>query len=161
MKRPTPTAAALMLLVAAAVGCGVQPTGVLDAGQPPTGLRLYFASEKGLRAVPRLGKPTNLDSVIKLLTVGPTTTEQNNGLTNLVEPKGPHRATGDGTRITLTMPRPRLGTDNQLLNGQLVCTPAHAHAVLHPDIHPDDVNVTLTTDNTPLGPYRCANFLTT
>lgn len=44
----------------ALMGCGVQPTGVIGAGEPASGLtrgmRLYFASDSGLRGVPLLDR---------------------------------------------------------------------------------------------------------
>ncbi|MFD9034627.1 hypothetical protein ACFVZW_26355 [Streptomyces sp. NPDC059567] len=152
-----------MLLVAALAGCGVRPTEVIDAGEPAsglsTGLRIYFASDKGLRAVPRHNKLKDLNSVIKLLTAGPNTAEQTSGLLSLVEPPGSYDAVGNGTKVMLAMPGAHLTPDNHLLSGQLVCSLAHAQSMLNPKVHPDDVQVTLTSDGAPLGPYRCSYFL--
>ncbi|MCF3131871.1 GerMN domain-containing protein [Streptomyces olivochromogenes] len=150
--------------MAAVAGCGVQPTGVVDAGEPAAGLtkgmRIYFASDTGLRGVSRPDREvTELGSAVKLLVAGPNASEQKSGLTNLVEPTGTYTATGHGKQVTLDMPGTLLSPDNRLLNGQLVCSLARAQSLLEPDIRPDDVQVTLKPDGRPLGPYRCSYFL--
>lgn len=158
---PLHRAAVAVLLVAAAAGCGVRPTGVIDSGEPAsglrTGLRIYFASDTGLRGVSRLTKVDNLNFVIKLLLMGPTPSEQNSGLTNLVEP-GSFSAVGHGNRVTLEMSGEPLTSEDQL-SGQLVCSLARAQSVLDRKIRPDDVQVTLKFDDESQGPYRCSNFL--
>ncbi len=60
----------------ALMGCGVQPTGAIGAGEAASGLtrgmRLYFASDSGLRAVPLLDREVkDLNAVVKLLAAGP------------------------------------------------------------------------------------------
>lgn len=70
----------------ALVACGVQPTGVVEAGEPasgPTrGMRLYYASAAGLRAVPLLDQEIkDLISVLKLL-AGKPPVEEGSGLTS-------------------------------------------------------------------------------
>ncbi|MEU6557122.1 hypothetical protein ABZ915_43830 [Streptomyces sp. NPDC046915] len=154
-----------LVLLAAVTGCGVQPTGVIDAGEPTSGLtkgmRVYFASDTGLRGVSRPDREvTELGSTIKLLIAGPNASEQHSGLTNLVESAGTCTATGHGKQVTLDMPGTLLSAGNRLLNGQLVCSPARAQSVLEPDVRPDDVQVTLKPDGDPLGPYECSYFPT-
>ncbi|MFI8291877.1 hypothetical protein ACIGBL_22335 [Streptomyces sp. NPDC085614] len=160
---PARRVAAVALLMTAIAGCGVRPTGVVDAGEPAsglrTGLRIYFATDSGLRGVPRLVELKELNSAVKLLTAGPNASEQSSGLVNLVEPPGTYDAVGDGDRVTLTMPGALLTAHNRLLTGQLVCSLAHAQSALHPEVRPDDVQVTLRSDAAPLGPYRCSSFL--
>ncbi|MFF2405320.1 hypothetical protein [Streptomyces sp. NPDC058092] len=149
----------------ALMGCGVQPTGVMDAGEPasgPTrGMRLYFASDSGLRAVPLLDREVdNLDAVVKLLLAeGPSLAAQRDGLTSLVHLDG-FSATGTDTRVTLRLDGPYAETARDLGTGQLVCTLARAQSVLDPKVRTDDVEVTLRpSEGAALGPYRCAEFL--
>ncbi|MFD3994435.1 hypothetical protein [Streptomyces sp. NPDC058548] len=152
------------VLGAALVGCGVQPTGVIGAGEPATGLtrgiRLYYASDSGLRGVPLLDREIeNLGSVVKLLASGPPPAEQRDGLTNLVE-LGGYTVTGRGSEVTVRLESPYAGTGRDQGTGQLVCTLARAQSVLDPKVRTDDVEVTLRQPEGPdLGPYRCAEFL--
>ncbi|MFD7526336.1 MULTISPECIES: hypothetical protein [unclassified Streptomyces] len=149
----------------ALVACGVQPTGVIDAGEPasgPTrGMRLYYASAAGLRAVPLLDKEIDdLISVLKLLAEKPPPVEERGGLTSLVPQLGGYEATGEGARVTVRMDGPYPGSGRDLGTGQLVCTLARAQSVLEPKVRTDDVEVTLRpSDGEVLGPYRCAEFL--
>ncbi|MFI9627261.1 hypothetical protein [Streptomyces sp. NPDC052042] len=145
-------------------GCGVQPTGVVGAGEPASGLtsgaRLYFASAGGLRAVP-VGDTEikNLDTVVKLLLKGPPPGGPADGLTSFVELPG-FSAAGTGTRVTLHLDGPYAGTGRDQGTGQLVCTLARAQSVLDPKVRTDDVEVTLLpSGSAALGPYRCAEFL--
>ncbi|MFD3943877.1 hypothetical protein [Streptomyces sp. NPDC058579] len=153
-------------LALAAVSCGVQPSGVIGAGEPPTGLtkglRLYYVSGSGnLEGVSRPDlEITELGAALKLLVAGPTEPEQERGLTTLVSSIS-YQVTGEATRVTLRSPGSAFsGTRrDDLVNGQLVCTLARAQSVLHPRIHPDDVEVTLVGDGEPVGPYRCSQFM--
>ncbi|MBD0710460.1 MULTISPECIES: GerMN domain-containing protein [unclassified Streptomyces] len=155
------TTAALGLLLA---GCGVQPTGVIGAGEPATGLtrgvRLYFASGSGLQAVPVLDrKITDLSTVVKLLDVGPSPAEQRAGLVDLVEIGG-YAVTGRGTEVTLSLEEPYGASGRDQGTGQLVCTLARAQSVLEPEVRTEDVRVTLRPrDGEVFGPYRCSEFL--
>ncbi|WP_234106705.1 hypothetical protein, partial [Streptomyces venezuelae] len=104
----------LGVLGTALVGCGVQPTGVIGAGEPATGLtrgvRLYFASDAGLRSVPVLDREvTDLGSVVKLLAAGPPPAERRDGLTNLVDIGG-YTVTGRGTGVTVRLEGPYPGS---------------------------------------------------
>ncbi|MFI5745835.1 hypothetical protein ACIBBE_07860 [Streptomyces sp. NPDC051644] len=148
----------------ALMGCGVQPTGVIGAGEPasgPTrGMRLYFASDSGLRGVPLLDKEVkDLNAVVKLLAAGPPPAEQRNGLTSLVQ-LGGYSVTGTGTRVTVRLDGPYAESGRDQGTGQLVCTLARAQSVLDPKVRTDDVEVTLRpSGSAALGPYRCAEFL--
>lgn len=152
-------------LALALVGCGVQPTGVIGAGEPASGLtrgmRLYYASDTGLRGVPLLDpRSRDLNSVVKLLAQGPGPAEQRAGLTSLVQELGGYTVSGTGARVTIRMdgPYPLSGRDQG--TGQLVCTLARAQSVLEPEVGTDDVEVTVRpTEGPVLGPYRCAEFL--
>jgi hypothetical protein len=150
----------------ALIGCGVQPTGVIGAGEPASGLtrgvRLYFASDSGLRGVPLLDREVkDLNTVVKLLAVGPPPAEQRDGLTSLVQ-LGGYSVTGTGTRVTVRLDGPYAATGRDQGTGQLVCTLARAQSVLDPKVRTDDVEVTLRpSEGAALGPYRCAEFLNT
>ncbi|MFB7512590.1 hypothetical protein [Streptomyces sp. NPDC056144] len=152
-------------LGAALTGCGVQPTGVVGAGEPASGLtrgmRLYYASDTGLRGVPLLDrKVDSLAAVMKLLAAGPGPAEQRDGLTSLVQGLGGYSVSGTGTRVTVLLddPYPLSGRDQG--TGQVVCTLARAQSVLDPKVRADDVEVTIRpAEGAPLGPYRCAEFL--
>ncbi|WP_432113820.1 GerMN domain-containing protein [Streptomyces sp. S1] len=153
-------------LVLALAGCGVRPTGPIAAGEPASGLtrgmRLYFASDGGLRAVPLLDrKITDLNMVIKLLAAGPPPAERRDGLTTLVQGLGGYTATGSGTRVTVRLEDPYPGNGRDQATGQLVCTLARAQSVLEAEVRAEDVEVTLRPPGGPaVGPHRCADFLT-
>ncbi|MCX4675313.1 hypothetical protein OG413_08240 [Streptomyces sp. NBC_01433] len=148
----------------ALMGCGVQPTGVIGAGEPASGLtrgiRLYYASAAGLRGVPLIDvKVEDLNTVIKYLAQGPPPAEQRDGLTSLVQ-LGGYRATGTGTRVTVRIDGAYTATGRDQGTGQLVCTLARAQSVIDPKVRTDDVEVTLRpSEGATLGPYRCAEFL--
>ncbi|MEV7280061.1 hypothetical protein [Streptomyces sp. NPDC093111] len=164
--RPLTAALAALLAAVLTSSCGVQPSGVIGAGEPPTGLtkglRLYFVSPTGhLEGVSRPDvRITELDAALKLLAAGPTDPELERGLTTLVR-QLPYDATGTGTRVTLSSPGTTFSGNRRddLVNGQLVCTLARAQSALHPTIRPDDVQVTLNGEGRPLGPYRCSQFM--
>ncbi|MGW2180601.1 GerMN domain-containing protein [Streptomyces sp. NPDC001732] len=154
--RPVGAAAVLGVVL---VGCGVQPTGVIDAGEPASGLtrgmRLYYASADGLRAVPLIDKEVDdLAGVLKLLAQEPP-----EGLISLVQLDG-YSATGSGSRVTVHIDGPYGGSGRDQGTGQVVCTLARAQSVLDPKVGADDVEVTLRpSEGAVLGPYRCADFL--
>ncbi|WP_327321957.1 hypothetical protein OG735_05245 [Streptomyces sp. NBC_01210] len=137
---------------------------MIDAGEPSAGLnkgmRIYFASDTGLRGVPRPDvEVRELSSVVKLLIGGPSEAEQQSGLSTLVESTGEYHATGTGNRVVLEAPELYLWPEERLLIGQLVCSLARAQSVLHPEMSPDDVQVTLKPRDEELGPYHCSPFL--
>ncbi|MET8756194.1 hypothetical protein ABZW32_39820 [Streptomyces sp. NPDC004667] len=163
-------AAATGLLAAGLVlaGCGVQPTGVLDAGESAAGLtkglRLYYVSDTGrLEGVSRPDiQLTELGGVIKLL-MDPPAPELRSGLNTLVR-TGSYTVTGGKDRITVRIPDLSLSTSSvhdRNLTGQLVCSLARASAVLDNSgaTRPDDVQVTLRPERGELGPYVCSDFL--
>ncbi|WP_432129090.1 GerMN domain-containing protein [Streptomyces sp. bgisy082] len=155
----------LGVLVLALVGCGVRPTGPIAAGEPASGLtrgmRLYFASDGGLRAVPLLDREiTDLGMVVKLLAAGPPPAERRDGLTTLVQGLGGYTVAGTGARVTVRLEDPYTGNGRDQATGQLVCTLARAQSVLEPAVRPEDVEVILRPPEDPAaGPYRCADFL--
>ncbi|MFE6490195.1 hypothetical protein [Streptomyces sp. NPDC057748] len=146
----------------ALVGCGVQPTGVIGAGEsasgPTRGMRLYYASAAGLRAVPLIDREVeDLNGVLKLLSLKPPADQ--GGLTSLVH-LGGYSATGSGTRVTVRLEGLYGESGRDQATGQLVCTLARAQSVLEPKVRTDDVEVTLRpSEGEALGPYRCPEFL--
>ncbi|MFJ6567461.1 hypothetical protein ACIQNU_08565 [Streptomyces sp. NPDC091292] len=146
------------------VGCGVQPTGVVGAGEPASGvtrgMRLYYASDSGLRGVPLLDEDIrDLNEVVKLLAQEPPPAEQRDGLTSLVS-LGGYSVTGTGTRVTVRFEGPDPMPGRGQATGQLVCSLARAQSVLDPTARADDVEVTIRpTEGAAQGPYRCAEFL--
>ncbi len=155
----------LTVLGAALVGCGVQPTGVVEAGEPASGLtrgmRLYFASDAGLRAVPLLDREVGgLDAAMKLLAEGPTAAERREGLTTLLHAPGGYTVTGGGDRVTVELEGPYWAEARDQVTGQLVCTLASFQSVREAEIRADDVEVTIRPGEGPvLGPLRCAEYL--
>lgn len=154
-----------LLMAVALAGCGVRPTGVIDAGDPATGLtkamRLYFVSDTGqLVGVTRdEPKKPDLPSVIKLLIAGPDEAEQQRGLVSHAR-DGSYEVTGQGKRVTVVASGVYLSDRDRMLTGQLVCSLARAQAQLAGGgARSDDVRVTLESEGARLGPYLCLDFL--
>ncbi|OKI00717.1 hypothetical protein A6A06_17395 [Streptomyces sp. CB02923] len=152
------------LLAGTLVGCGIAPTGVIDAGEPAHGLKapgkpapdvqLYFLGPTGLRPASRPATaPVGPEEAINLLLKGPNTAEQQRGLTNVL-PLLPGRVTADAQDGTVTVHLPvsaeRLDTPSM---SQLVCTAANAS--VPGGRSPADVLVTLVSENAKVGPMVC------
>ncbi|WET81373.1 hypothetical protein P3102_09220 [Amycolatopsis sp. QT-25] len=160
MKR---TFASLAVLVLAA-GCGVRPTDVLDGGAPasgvPEGMRIYFASDQGLRGVSRPDREiTDLSAAVKLVIAGPNEAELAAGLTDLTAVTGEFSATSLGGQVTVRLPRTPVTGVAGMAAGQLVCTLSRAETLLH-GTRPDAVRVTVIAQGGTVGPYQCSQFLT-
>ncbi|MFD0665848.1 hypothetical protein [Thermocatellispora tengchongensis] len=85
-------AAGLVSLIAVA-GCGVRPTGVVPAGDPPSGpvelattMTIYLVKNGRLSPVTRPGRRLSQADILTLLAAGPTEREQAHGLTTDVPP---------------------------------------------------------------------------
>ncbi|MBL1097409.1 hypothetical protein [Streptomyces coffeae] len=167
MTRVRKATGVLALALAATAGCGVQPTGVVDGGEPASGLtkdlRIYYVHGSRLQGVTRpdisLQAP---EGVLKLLSQEPTRAEEERGLVNLVRLEG-YWTTGRDHRITLHSPGASFDSPrDRLPNGQLVCTLARAQSYVHRDegVRPDDVRVSLDDGERTYGPYQCSQFLT-
>jgi hypothetical protein len=127
-------AAGLVSLVAVA-GCGVRPSDVIRAGDPPSGavaptttITLYLVKNGRLNAVTRPGpggRPMFQADTLALLAAGPTAREQARGLTTDVPPgAGPFSVTAKPAGhlvVTLSIPAGELST---LAVEQIVCTAA-------------------------------------
>ncbi|WP_330240077.1 hypothetical protein [Streptomyces sp. NBC_00525] len=148
-------AAALALALA---GCGVQPTGVIGAGEPASGLtrglRLYYVSSSGLRAVPLIDREFGKDfgSILKLLFLPPE------GFVNLLQLNG-FSVSAEGAQVTVHIDGSYGATGRDLGTGQMVCTLTSALSVADPKVDSDKIKITLTPTQGPTqGPYRCADY---
>ena len=125
-------AAGLVSLVAMA-GCGVQPSDVIPAGDPPSGriaptttITLYLVKSDRLSAVTRPNdRPMFPADTLALLADGPTAGERAHGFTTDVPPEaGPFSVTAESAGhlvVTLSTPAGELSTPAV---GQIVCTAA-------------------------------------
>ncbi len=155
-------AAAGVAALGALAGCGIQPTGVIEAGIPATGVhpeatvRLYFVSPTGLQSVTRPASgPVGPQETLDLLLGGPNSAEIARGMTTeLAPPIGVAKVvTGEQeVRIVMSTDVTRL-TPNAI--GQLTCTAASA-AAKEGDGAAADIDVRVTSGHTTRGPLRCA-----
>ncbi|MBT2227720.1 hypothetical protein [Nonomuraea sp. NEAU-A123] len=152
-------AAGLLSLVAMA-GCGVRPSDVIPAGDPPSGavapttpITLYLVKNGRLRAVTRPGpggRPLFRADTLALLAAGPTAREQEHGFTTDLPPQaGPFSVTADPAGhlvVTLSTPAGELST---LAIQQIVCTAAAATPPESP------AQVTVVGAGQSVGPRNC------
>ncbi|MEK2474969.1 MULTISPECIES: hypothetical protein [Streptomyces] len=152
------------VLTATLAGCGIEPTDVIDAGEPATGVRapgkppadvqLFFYGPDGLHPATRPAKePLDPQDAINLLVQGPNHAERMRGLSSVV-PKfpAPLTATSGPGRVAITLPVNAKLVDPASLN-QLVCTAANAR--VPGDKPPGQVTVTLVGDGVRVGPMVC------
>ncbi|WP_328382259.1 hypothetical protein OHS81_03330 [Streptomyces sp. NBC_00400] len=162
MTRPR-TALTCCGLVLVAAGCGIRPTGVTDGGTAPsgisTGMRVYFASDTGLRGVARPGiKVDDFNVAYKLLLVGPNAQERADGLTTLLTGERWQTVTSHRGNVTIDAPGYSADGPQDQITGQLVCTFARAEVLIH-GTRPDKVQVTIVGRDGRAGPYQCQQFL--
>nr|WP_237555379.1 hypothetical protein [Streptomyces sp. SID4948] len=118
--------------VLALSGCGVPPSGVIQAGEPatgmPAGITVFFLSSTGsLVGVPRFSPP-DLATAVDLLFQGPTSDEAPELSTRLPKlPALPEVEAKDGT-ILIRVP-PGVARFTPPAMQQLVCTAATAYRV--------------------------------
>ncbi|MBF8192296.1 hypothetical protein ITP53_42765 [Nonomuraea sp. K274] len=122
-------AAGLVSLVAVA-GCGVRPSDVIPAGDPPSGAVapttiLYLVKNGRLSAVTRpSGRPLFKADTLALLAAGPTAREQALGFTTDVPPEaGPFSVTAKPGHLVVILSTPA-GELSTLAVEQIVCTAA-------------------------------------
>ncbi|QYC39748.1 hypothetical protein Nocox_10645 [Nonomuraea coxensis DSM 45129] len=124
--------AGLVTLVVAVAGCGVRPSDVIPAGDPPSGpvrrattVTLYLVENGRLSAVTRPDGRLSPVDTLALLAAGPTSREQEHGLTSDVPPgAGPFSLTAEpagGLVVALSTPAGELSA---LAVDQIVCTAA-------------------------------------
>ncbi|MFE6688509.1 hypothetical protein ACFVFQ_18820 [Streptomyces sp. NPDC057743] len=152
------------VLTTALAGCGIEPTDVIDAGEPASGVRdpgkppadvqLFFYGPDGLHSATRRTKePLDPQGAIDLLAQGPNHAERMRGLSSVL-PKFPApltASTGQG-RVTITLPVNAKLVDPASLN-QLVCTAANAR--VPGGKPPGEVTVTLAGEGVQVGPMVC------
>jgi spore germination protein GerM len=154
---------AVGLLPLVVVGCGVQPSGAISAGEPPSGrvdpdgrqaptwpITLYLVKKGRLSLVTRPSdRPLLFTDRLALLAAGPTTAEQAGGITTAVPPDaGPFAVTSPQTgRLVVTLSTPA-GALSALAIDQIVCT-ATATAPHTP------IKITLTGAGQSIGPRNC------
>ncbi|HUR08118.1 MAG TPA: hypothetical protein VM347_36635 [Nonomuraea sp.] len=149
-------AAGLVSLVAVA-GCGVRPSDVIPAGDPPSGrvettptITLYLVKNGRLSAVTRPGGRLLLTDRLALLADGPTARETADGFTTDVPfGVGPFSVTAEPDRplvVTLSTPVGELST---LAVEQIVCTAATATGPESP------AQVTVVGAGQRVGPRDC------
>jgi spore germination protein GerM len=85
VQRPWRSLVAALMLGVAGTGCGIRPTGVVDAGRPAGGVRVYLVADGKLRPVVRPNLPGGDPvSAVGSLFLGPQVTERAAGLTTAV-----------------------------------------------------------------------------
>ncbi|MFI0740719.1 hypothetical protein ACH4PU_21905 [Streptomyces sp. NPDC021100] len=130
-------ASAAVLLLGTLAGCGIEPTEVIEFGQPATGVhqpgapgweaRLYFAVVTGVIGTPRPADgPVTAEDAVRLMLRGPNEAERTRGLYSDigVRPEaGVHVTTAPGlVEIALPLDVSRI---SRTARTQLVCTAAH------------------------------------
>ncbi|GAA1902830.1 hypothetical protein [Streptantibioticus ferralitis] len=148
--------------LAALAGCGIQPTGVIEAGVPATGVhpqatvRLYFVSATGLQSVTRPASgPVGPRETLDLLLSGPNSAEAARGLTTeLAPPVGVAKVVTGTEQVQIVM-----STDVSALTpnavSQLTCTAANA-AAKEGEGPAARIDVRITGGRATRGPLRCA-----
>ncbi|MHA5051357.1 hypothetical protein [Streptomyces sp. SD15] len=132
--------------------CGIPETGVVEAGEPATGIRpahvLYFVSEGTLLPVRRqatgqFGIETAVDMVFR----GPDVLERRKGVTTELPllTVGPTVRTdgGGGERVSIELPW-GTGPLTETAITQLICTVAEARLLEAPDTDTASMRVTVT-----------------
>jgi len=150
--------AASLVALAAATGCGVQPSGVISGGDPPSGavaptaaITLYLVKDGRLSAVTRRHEGHPLFPADKLaLLAGPTPEERARGLTTEVPPGArPFSVTTERPgRLVVTLPMAARDLSARAVD-QIVCTAA---AAMTPD---RAVRVILVGSGQSVGPRTC------
>ncbi|MER5436360.1 hypothetical protein [Streptomyces sp. NPDC002588] len=143
MKWVMPLAGALLLS-----GCGISATGVIQSGEPATGVRpvalVYFVVDDRLVPVYReIADPVNVRTAVELLLTGPDPSERKRGLTTALVRVPTPEISADGARVSLQLsagphPLPPIAVR------QLICTVAEARLAADPDAAATGVTVVVT-----------------
>ncbi|PWI42245.1 hypothetical protein CK485_21140 [Streptomyces sp. ICBB 8177] len=159
-------------LLGALTGCGIAPTGVIEAGEPAGGIqppgkpkeavvRLFFLSAVGLRPASRpAAGVVDPQQAIDLLLAGPNGAEVARGLTTEIGPSA------GGAKVVFApgWVRVELASNAKLLTSgavsQLVCTAAGAAEAVG-DGPSAKVDVTVAGGGATLNPVRCTTPATT
>ncbi|EME60754.1 hypothetical protein [Amycolatopsis decaplanina] len=147
--RVLPALAAAALMAA----CGVQPTGVVEAGPGPSirattgpnvlgGLTLYFVSDGRVIPVTRPSEGfISPEGAITLLLKGPTEREAAQGLTTFVPPEVGRVEVYSGDPSSIVLPFSLRKLSDQAIN-QLICTAIAASTATGRTPRSQGVNVT-------------------
>ncbi|POX42593.1 hypothetical protein C3486_04775 [Streptomyces sp. Ru73] len=160
----TAAAALAALLACALAGCGIEPSDVIDAGEPATGLKsdgqapadveLFFLASTGLRAAARSAeRPATPQRAVDLLLAGPNAAERQRGLTTaLPDLHDKVTVAPSGGRITITVPIDPERLDQPAVS-QLVCTAANGQ--VPGGRQPEEIAVTVRGKGVEVGPLAC------
>lgn len=153
-----------LVLAAALAGCGIEPTGIIDAGAPAGGLKgpgepetdiqLYFLGPTGLRPASRPAKTQpDPQQAIDTLLAGPNAVERARGLnTALPKMDAGVKVTETPDEVKIEVPMNASSVNSAALS-QLVCTAASAAV---PQGRPvDSAHVVIQGGGTALAPLRC------
>lgn len=129
--------------------CGIPETGVVEAGEPATGIRpalvLYFVGKGTPLAVRRQDfGPVDIETAVQSVLRGPEPVELRKGLTTeLPLLAATPTVRTDGARVTIELP---LDTEplTETAVAQLTCTAAAARLVMAPDTDIASTKVTVT-----------------
>ncbi|GAB2612076.1 hypothetical protein GCM10027168_51080 [Streptomyces capparidis] len=156
---------AVLAALGAAVlaGCEIPPTGVVDAGEPATGIQapvwVYFVLNGELVPAHRgSGSPPGPEAVLRMLLEGPGGDEFDTGLTTELPPElladgWFPRVSATGNRVQVLTPL--AGKLSEAAVGQLVCTLARARELELPLTEPVEV-VVGDGRAEERGPLRCS-----
>ncbi|GKQ35514.1 hypothetical protein [Streptomyces sp. A012304] len=155
----------LLASLLALSSCGIPATGVVEAGDPASGVRpvtqVYFVRGDTLVAVPRTtAYPTDAGAALGLLMLGPTSAEAAGRLTTempglptsapLPPPTAdelrapasdPLAVTVNGDTVTVELPS-QMSALTRTATRQLICTAAAAHRLGTPSAGPVTVRIT-------------------
>lgn len=129
--------------------CGIPETGVVEAGEPATGIRpaqvLYFVGEGTLVGVRRHASgPLGIEAAVEMVFRGPDAPERSTGMTTeLPTLTAVPTVRTDGGRVSIELPS-GTGPLTETAVAQLVCTVADARLLEAPDTDTTATRVTLT-----------------
>ncbi|MEV5598518.1 hypothetical protein [Streptomyces sp. NPDC052496] len=128
---------ALLTVALLLTGCGIAPTGYVQAGAPAQGIRqpgtdtytarIFFLSPLGVHAAARPADgPVGPQEALDLLVKGPTAAEQARGLVSVVPPMpGRLTAVASTGAVSVHLPLPVARMEAAAVH-QIACTAAHA-----------------------------------
>ncbi|MGA5824128.1 hypothetical protein ACPC54_40560 [Kitasatospora sp. NPDC094028] len=144
MRRTILLAAAVLLLS----GCGIPTTGVIQSGDPATGIQpkaliFFVADGRVVPAVRELTNPVDVRTAVQLLLAGPDMRDRQFGLTTALTriPAPTISASGAEVRLQLAA---GTGPLSPLATRQLVCTAAAARQTEDPDTATTGVTVVVS-----------------
>ncbi|MFC9635470.1 hypothetical protein ACFTY8_41080 [Streptomyces mirabilis] len=157
-RRP-PRIALLLTTAFLLSSCGISETGVVEAGEPATGIRptyiLSFVGEGTLLAARRhvLG-PGGIETAVAMLFQGPNAQERRMGMTTeLPSMRDAPTVRTDGGRLSIELPDGTAPLTETAL-AQLIRTAADARRVETPDAGTASTHVTVTVPVTGPGGWR-------